>query len=292
MLDEGISSLRRLTSHKKEHGCRSLLQATLDSEKFVPYIQENHFKNEQQWKKLLSIVDFSSFNEKLTGQEYRVIPRVPHADPFWQSLGQIHPIEAGKPQIWLSVTLQAIQSGIIQSHYLAATKNGLDGRQEIERALSNHQENQDRRNPLWLKIARRILRSAFGFIWERGRKAIFTDSPFAVLWWKIYLTKQISKRAGISENKMADWMFGKSSEYAELTMRMTGKLTVIADRNILDGLFLFLLKECNHKINNEEFKLLLKHIGIVTSWRALGLMEANENNKIIAACYDEMFVQS
>ena len=292
MLDEGISSLRRLTSHKREHGCRRLLQATLDSEKFVRYIQENHFKNEWQWEKLLSIVDFSSFNEKLTGQEYRVIPRVPHADPFWQSLGQIHPIEAGKPQIWLSVTLQAIQSGIIQAHYLAATKNGLDGRQEIERALSIHKENQGRHNPLWLNVSRRILRSAFGFIWERGRKAIFTDSPFAVLWWKIYLTKQISKRTGISENKVANWMFGKPSEYAELTMRMTGKLTVIADRNILGGLFLFLLKECNHKINGEEFKLLLKHIGIVTSWRALGLMEPNENNKIIAACYDEMFVQS
>lgn len=281
MSEMGINSLRRLTSKKDGVECRHLLEATKNSQDFIVYIKK-HFKN-SQWQKLKLHIG------RLSEQEYRVIPRIPHADALWQSLEHVNPVEAGKPETWLAVTLQAIQTGIIESHYLAAEKDS-SGKKQIENALASiaSKEKGDNETHEWLRVSRRILRTAFGFISERGRKAIFTDVPFAVAWWKIYLAKEISKGAQIPEAKVSRWMFHERSKYGEITMRMTGKLTVIADKNIRDGLFSFLLdKQLNH-IDDDEFKSLLKHIGIQASWKALGMLSPDENKKIIADCYNDI----
>jgi len=62
-------------------------------------------------------------------------------------------------------------------------------------------------------------------------------------------------------------------------MRMSSKLTVIADKNIRDGFVKFFIEK--NLTNTKDFKQIIKIIGIESSWRAMGSLSVDENKKII-----------
>lgn len=62
-------------------------------------------------------------------------------------------------------------------------------------------------------------------------------------------------------------------------MRMSSKLTIIADKNIRDGFFQYFID--NNITDTKNFKQIIKTIGIESSWRAMGALNPDENQKII-----------
>lgn len=119
----------------------------------------------------------------------------------------------------------------------------------------------------------------FGAIQERGKKGIYQDIPFAIAWWKIYLAKEITKGTKIDEKTLYEYFNANPTNYNELIMRMSSKLTVIADKNIRDGLFQHIIT--TELTNTKDFKEIIKIIGIESSWRAMGSLGIEDNKKII-----------
>lgn len=284
---DGITKLKRITSMQKVEPCKKLLESALgEGDKFISHILQDYFNDSPD---IMQVISFENFRNKLSDSEYLSIPPVPHSEDLWNVLKHISPVQAGKPETWLSVTLQAVQNGIIEPHFLARNTNNT-GKQEIQNALESS-SGSHKNTPLWLKVSRRILRHAFGSISERGRKGIFTEVPFATAWWKIHLSHEISKDTDLSYEDIVKWMFKQSTNYAELAMRMSGRLTVVADESIRNGIFLFLLRSCEGKhIDTDQFKELMKHIGIITSWCALGALSAEKVSTIIKSFFQDIDV--
>jgi lysyl-tRNA synthetase class I len=159
---------------------------------------------------------------------------------------------------------------------LAFEKNNKNGRHNIIESLRF--SNQDDNKKLF-DICRAILRHAFGSIQERGKKGIYQDVPFAITWWRIYLSKEISKRTTIDEAKIYKYFDENPTNYNELIMRMSSKLTVIADKNIRDGFFKYFIE--NNITDTKNFRQIIRIIGIESSWRAMGSLSIEDNKKII-----------
>ena len=240
---------------------------------FLEYIL-NYFKED----KFLEIVDFSNFKEKLSENEFQQLHPKYHYKLLWETLNNQNftSVEATNPIKWLSITYQAVKNDIIKPHYLAFEKNNKNGRDNIIKALRF--SNQDNNKKLF-DICRAILRHAFGSIQERGKKGIYQDVPFAITWWRIYLAKEISQRTTIDEAKIYKYFNENPTNYNELIMRMSSKLTVIADKNIRDAFFEFFIE--NNITDTKNFKRIIRIIGIESSWRAMGSLSVEDNKKII-----------
>jgi len=267
-MNSGLEKLKKITKNQLES--RKLLKSALDKEQFLEYIL-NYFKEDD----LLEIVDFSNFKEKLSKNEFQQLHSEYHYEPLWETLNNQNftSIDATNPIKWLSITYQAIKNDIIKPYYLAFEKNNKNGRDNIIEALRlSRQDN----NKKLFDICRAILRHTFGSIQERGKKGIYQDVPFAITWWRIYLAKEITT---IDEVKIYKYFDKNPTNYNELIMRMSSKLTVIADKNIRDGFFEFFIE--NNITDTNNFKQIIHIIGIESSWRAMGSLSVDENKTII-----------
>lgn len=270
-MNSGLQRLKKITKNRVESIL--LLKSALDKDTFIEYIS-TYFNKEQ----LLSEVDFSNFNEKLSENEFQQLHYLYHYPALWNVLknNNFSTIDASNPLKWVSVTMQSIQNDIIQPYYLAYVENSKNGKDNIIEALRLSEQGNDKQ---LFNICRAILRHMFGAIKERGKKGIYQDIPFAIAWWKIYLTKEISKKTNIDEKNLYEYFNANPTNYNELIMRMSSKLTVIADKNIRDGLFKYIIEK--EVTNTKDFKDIIKLIGIESSWRAMGSLDIEDNKKII-----------
>jgi len=65
----------------------------------------------------------------------------------------------------------------------------------------------------------------------------------------------------------------------ERNFEFCGVYRVIADKNIRDGLFQYIIEK--ELTNTKDFKEIIKIIGIELSWRAMGSLDVEDNKKII-----------
>lgn len=270
-MNSGLQRLKKITKNRVESIL--LLNAALDKDTFLSYIL-NYFDEEE----LLSEVNFSNFNEKLSENEFQQLHYLYHYPALWDVLknNDFSTVDASNPLKWVSVTIQSIQNNIIKPYYLAYVENNKNGKNNIIEALRLSEQGNDKQ---LFNICRAILRHMFGAIQERGKKGIYQDIPFAIAWWKIYLAKEISKKAKIDEKTIYEYFNTNPTNYNELIMRMSSKLTVIADNNIRDGLFQYIIEK--ELTNTKDFKEIIKIIGIESSWRAMGSLGIEDNKKII-----------
>ncbi len=270
-MNSGLERLKKITKNRLES--IRLLESALEKDTFLEYILI-YFKESE----LLDLVDFSCFREKLSENEFQQLHPKYHYEPLWQTLNnqKFTSISATNPIYWLSIAYQAVKNNIIKPYYLAYENNNKDGKNNIIEALRLSKKYDDKK---LFDICRAILRHTFGSIQERGKKGIYQDIPFAITWWRIYLAKEISERTKIDEAKIYEYFDKNPTNYNELIMRMSSKLTVIADKNIRDGFFKFFIEK--NLTDTKEFKQIIKVIGIESSWRAMGALSIDDNKKII-----------
>lgn len=270
-MNSELQRLKKITKNRVESIL--LLKSALDKDTFIEYIS-TYFDKEQ----LLSEVNFSNFNEKLSENEFQQLHYLYHYPILWEVLknNNFSTVDASNPLKWISITIQSIQNDIIQPYYLAYVENSKNGKNNIIEALRLSEQGNDKQ---LFNICRAILRHMFGAIQERGKKGIYQDIPFAIAWWKIYLAKEISKKVKIDEKTLYEYFNSNPTNYNELIMRMSSKLTVIADKNIRDGLFKYIIEK--EVTNTKDFKEIIKTIGIESSWRAMGSLDIEDNKKII-----------
>ncbi len=270
-MNNGLQRLKKVTKNRVESIL--LLESALDKDTFIEYLL-TYFDKEQ----LLNEVNFSNFNEKLSENEFQQLHYLYHYPTLWEVLknNNFSTIDASNPLKWISITIQSIQNDIIQPYYLAYVENSKNGKNNIIEALRLSEQGNDKQ---LFNTCRAILRHMFGAIQERGKKGIYQDIPFAIAWWKIYLAKEISKKAKIDEKTIYEYFNSNPTNYNELIMRMSSKLTVIADKNIRDGLFKYIIEK--EVTNTKDFKEIIRMIGIESSWRAMGSLDIEDNRKII-----------
>lgn len=290
------SDLRRIVGKNPDkEKCLELLEASTNKENFLNFIYKYIDKNT-----LLDEVDISEFDEPLSENEYRKIPYFHQKTLFkiFQNQG-VTPVFATDPEFWLSVTLQAVKNNIIEPSFLAfpdTEGSGNSGKLEIEKALKSDKSTlkvlfgkRKGNDPLWLKVSRKILRSAFGHIEVRGKKGIYQDMPFAVSWWISYISHEVSRSTDLKSKEISTYLVNNKGIHDELFMRMSGKLTVLADNNIRDALFLYLLSlNEENKMTTSRFTSadtknpgFAKRVGIESSWRCMGALDPIDNVKIL-----------
>lgn len=270
-MNDGLKKLRKITKNRVES--TRLLESALNKKEFLEYILI-YFKEDE----LLQEIDFSHFNQPLSENEYQQLHHKYNYPHLWDSLSKENftTVDASNPLKWLSITYQAIKNDIIEPYFLAYNKHDKNGKNNIIEALRLSKKNDDKN---LFEIARAILRHMFGSIQERGRKGIFQDNPLAIAWWKIYLSKEISKNTKIKEDDIINYLLINKGAYNDLIEKMGFTLTVMADKNIRDGLFLFALS--TDKTGSTKFKQLSNIIGVESAWRGMGNLTPFENQKII-----------
>ena len=273
-MNNGLQEFKKTYKSKKDYNKNALLAlvtSALKKETFISYILTYFTEDE-----IMEEIDFSAFKEKLSENEYQQLHHTYHYQILWDTLEQQNftAIDASKPSKWLSITIQMIMNDVIEPSFLAMLKK--NGRDEILEAIRYSNNGDD--NKL-LEVSRAIKRSLYGITQVRGLKGIYQSQPLAVAWWRIHLATEISKQTKIDKDDLYTYFQYNSSNYDELVMRMTSKLTVISDKNIRDGLFLYVIN--NTITNTKEFKKIIEKIGIESSWRAMGSLTANDNKEII-----------
>jgi len=270
-MDSALERLKKIT--KNEIEAKKLVESALNKNDFLNYILGYFEENE-----FLDLIDFSGFKEKLSENEFQQLHPKYHYEALWQTLESQNftSIQATNPIYWLSISYQAIKNDTIKPHYLAFENNNKNGKENIIEAL---RLSQNGNNKKLFDISRAILRHTFGAIQERGKKGIYQDIPFAITWWRIYLAKEISSRTKLDKVKIYEYFDKNPTNYNELIMRMSSKLTIIADKNIRDGFFQYFID--NNITDTKKFKQIIKTIGIESSWRAMGALNPDENQKII-----------
>ena len=226
-----------------------------------------------------------------------------HGQTLWEAMSDMPPIDACRPGLWLYVTLHAIETGAIESHYLAAAVNGSQdtGLSAIDLALNNPDEmigGGKQKAPRWKFYSRLILRRMFGAISERGTKGIFVDVPFAKIWWQRRIAEDIAAGANIPADDMTTFFSEKDLKgvYEELTRCMASNLTVIADQPVRDGLMHFFFHAAkddskspkDFAATSKGFKKLVSRLGVMLAWRAMGALDALENSGITYGCAAEI----
>lgn len=271
---DSFKNFKDIYKSKKKYNLEELkkfVKASLTKEDFLEYIFTYFSKDN-----LLSEVDFSLFKEKLSENEFQQLHPKYHYQILWDTLEKqgFTAVDASNNIKWLSITVQMIMNDCIESTFLATLKK--NGKDEILEAIRNS-ENGD--NEKLLEVARAIKRALYGFPQFRGKKGIYQSHSIAVAWWRTNLATEINKSTQIEKDVLYEYFKNNSSNYDELVMRMTSKLTIVADKNIRDGLFLYIIEST--LTSTKDFKKIIETIGIESTWRAMGSLTADENKEII-----------
>lgn len=265
---EAIEKLKKITKNKNE--AIELLEASLKRESFLEYMNK-YFSDEDA----VAEVDFSSFDIKLSENEFRVPHYKYHYDKIWEVLqkNNFNVTDCRNPVKWLSITYQLVKNKNIKPYYLAFFRGGDKGRINIKKALLYADKNEKQ----LFEVVRAIFRRTFGNITERRGKGVYQDIPFAIVWWQMYYAKEFEKSTSVSYKKIIKFFVKNKDSYNNFIIEGK-KLTIIFDKNVRDGLFMYLLDK---DIKTKEFKKAVKTIGIESAWRSLGSLSVEENKNII-----------
>jgi len=118
----------------------------------------------------------------------------------------------------------------------------------------------------------------FGNINERRGKGVYEDIPFAIVWWQMYFAKEAQKRTNLQSELIIQYFTENKSAYNNFIIEGK-KLTIILDKNIRDGLFLYISNNIN--LAPKDFKNITSKIGIESSWRSMGSLTPQENKIIV-----------
>ena len=215
--------------------------------------------------------------EKFSAQEFKQLPPTT-ANILWQEWKNVNPGLFCSPSVWGYITSRFLAAERIKPYFLmiGKTSGQSTGEGEIDTALSETPEKRDKAID---GCVRAFLRRLSG-IHERGARSLYQDCPIAVTWWQHYMANEIAGDIQGDSGEVFE-LLRTPSLWADLTEKMASKLTIIGDRKVRGGLVLFLLAEKDAR-KHQHLDKLIKDIGIMSGWRALGFFEPAEMRDIIA----------
>ncbi len=219
-------------------------------------------------------------------------------------LGSLQRRDAASPGVWALINARMMDAKIVEPAWLAAGigGNGRPGSKDLKNLIEETISDPGADNQRVKEMARLIFRRFAGGYRGRGRRDMYLICPPARAWW-------IFKIAEESISMMDDELEGLDNPLEELAnILLTGaiweklcekfvsQLTVTGDENIRNGIFLFLLGR-EHQLQGDDsgqggtaggrmvkarvLEDILRRIGQVCSWRALGSLPASEVRKVI-----------
>jgi len=269
-MNSGLQRLKKITKNKEES--IKLLNSALSRETFLEYIFTYFDKDE-----LFKEVDFSKFDTKISELEFQQPHFEEHYSLIWSVLEEenFSSIDATNPINWLSISLQMVENRIVEPHYFAFIDKSKNGKKNIVEALRYTSRGEDKK---LFDICRSILRHMFGSIQERGKNAIYIDIPFAIVWWSMYFAKEAEINSSVDSNKVIKYFINNKTAYNNF-IEKGRELTIILDKNIRDGLFLYIIEQDNIKV--KDFKSITSKIGIESPCRSLGSLNPKDNKSIV-----------
>ena len=282
---DGLTAFqRKAISEKGSEFQRSILKNALEmnSDDFVDWLDHEVAENATEKLSFVGEKEMGYGGEppRYTASEFREPPAATAAT-MWQAWQNMKPGVACSFAVWGYIVSRMIVANKIEAHYLIVSKsNGTktDGRKEIDDAL--RVQDKDTRNKAIDKCVRSFLLRLSGLYVERSARSVYQNCPPAKVWWQHYLTKQIAASTA-QENNRVIGLLRKPAVWEVLTEKMASRLTIIGDKNIRDGLVWYLLDNpifCR----KESMNALIKAIGIMSAWRALGYFEPARVRDIIA----------
>ncbi len=214
-------------------------------------------------------------------------------------LGNLEKRDAASPGVWALINARMIDLGIVQPAWFAASPNGVarpgskDITATIEETLSSPGDGQVKIKDM----ARLIVRRFAGGYRTRGKRDMYLVCPPARAWWICRLAEEAIQGLegsvdGIDEpaTKLADILV-TSHIWEKLCEKFVSQLTVTGDINIRNGILLYLLNREQRNVDNavgpvikrSALEDILRRIGQMSTWRALGSLSAMEVMEIIAS---------
>ena len=198
------------------------------------------------------------------------------ANILWDAWKDENPGMLCSPSVWGYITSRFIMAERIKPSWLMSSNSSQStGEAEIAKALG---ETGEKRNKVIDGCVRAFLRRLSG-IHERGTRSLYQDCPIALTWWQRYIADEVSRDIRIDRGEVFE-LIRSPNLWVLLTDKMASKLTVIGDRNVRGGLIMFLL-ELGEKDAKKHLDSLIKHIGVMSGWRALGFFDPAEMRDII-----------
>lgn len=201
---------------------------------------------------------------------------------MWESWKSIPPGVACSPATWAYIVGRLVAAGKIEPRYLAVSPNGAetDGGDEIRKALAKTGEEKAKEVD---KCVRAFLRRLSGLL-ERGARSVYQNCPPARAWWQHYIADQVAQKTG-KEKKDVMKLLRAPAVWELLSDKMASRLTVIGDRNLRDGIVMFLLDNNGAKFSGSKKTLnrLFADIGVMAAWRALGYFPPKRVEEILTA---------
>ena len=247
-----MNRLQKISDEKKYE----FLLSCLNREDFLKFLRGFEFFDKDYKIKF-------NVNFKLSSNEFQYIPLNYYKEIF--DTLRLDEIKAGNFNTWFYVNYEAVKNLVIEPYYFAYLENQNDSLKNITRALREYKQG---KKDFFLKVFRAILRRMFGAVKERGRKGIFQDVPFSIVWWKYYLFLETNNQ------KVLEFLYEKDSFYKELVLKMGFSLTILGDRNILKALLEYVSE-------GHYSKKLIEKVAIASSIRSLGSLEVEEIKEII-----------
>ena len=214
-------------------------------------------------------------DEPFTKNSFRDAPK-PEMKKMREIWRGLTPYQAGNPAIWTYINLRMIECGLVESWFFVDGPGSKDKVFAIVyKALHDNKEKEIK------KLARSVARFLTGYVPERSMRPLYSNCPPARAWWMWHIAEQAGQ-AGILQGN-ADNVFDilrESWVWGELTSHIVSRLTVIGDVNVRHGILQFLLSPNGENIKG-RLRPLLRDIGGMSSWRALGFLPPNRVAEIL-----------
>lgn len=221
--EEGsYSKLRRSLIRKPAKGTgaqREFLAAARETSAFLEYVSEAvQVRHGAELEPLADRMSEAEFGNPPSDTERRMFDA-------WRSLP---PRIACRTEFWARVTYRHIESGLIESSFLAANGGGSQtGVQRIDAALAVTGENAAGAID---GCVRTILRRLGGLPEARGNRSLYVNCPLARAWWRERLVAEVASGDGtVSERQVRGVVHPESQQYWE------DLVTFVVSRNSVFG---------------------------------------------------------
>ena len=279
--DASYTALRkRLLRSKGSEDQREFLSVLRSSSDFSEWV-----------RKQVSIEQGESLpvlEEPLTEAEFQEPPKSTEKQIFdtWRSIA---PADACRVTFWGLMTLRHVESGIIQSSFLAVNGGPSPaGLERIDRVLKEGNEKDVD------SVVRRALRRMSGLPEARGNRSAYVNCPLARAWWRRYLANEICESTGAVLTDVLK-VLGHSQQYwEELINLVVSRNSVLGDVKIRTALIWALSEFVNeegskHLFQGKAIKWLQRLIGIRLAWQELGVFSTVELKQLSKTWLEHSF---
>lgn len=170
--------------------------------------------------------------------------------------------EAVCSSLWGAITLAEIKAKRIDPVWLAVPPSSLeqDAISQLDTALTIN-------DPVKIDfLVRRVVRWLAGPGVFRGTAELYTNCSLAKAWWCGFFAYECAKILNKDQHEVTEALH---TIWLALGDYLSGRLTVIAELNIVSALVLWVLEKKDNKRKDTE--QIIRNLGEITTWCALGL---------------------